>query len=122
MAASRLRAVNGCLLVILGSSSLPCGRYVDAGRTEASGTRLADRSPALFLEPRALSWADMSRRMRLGGRAEDALTPFVEAECGGGCFALDGGFFAERAGDGEALNDTTPLVCIPGGIGRLNLG
>lgn len=79
----------------------------------------AERRPALFLECLPASCDAVSRRARLMGRTVDAVIARSLAECGG-CFALEGGFFADIDGEGEDFEeDMTPLVWIPGGMGRL---
>ena len=47
------------------------------------------------------------------------VAPFVAADAGSWPLALDGGFFAERDGDGDDREAMTPLVWMPGGTGRL---
>jgi hypothetical protein len=81
---------------------------------------LAERSPALFLEPRPASpCPGVSRRIRVGGRI--MLFPLGRAEVEGWPLALDGGRFAERDGDGDDLDELTPFVWMPGGTGRFAL-
>lgn len=81
----------------------------------------AERMPALFLEflPSA-AWEDASRRARLTGRTVEAVMVRSLAEFGV-CFALGGGFLADKEGDGDEADDAMPLVWIPGGTGRLAL-
>jgi hypothetical protein len=87
-----------------------------------SAARDAERSPALFLEFRPAIWTEGSLRVRFTGRAEGGFVPFGVADVGGGCFALGGGFFADMDGEGDDLDELTPFVWIPGGIGRLIFG
>lgn len=51
------------------------------------------------------------------GRLGAAFAPLAFAEFGV-CLAADGGRFEERDGDGDDLEELTPLVWMPGGTGR----
>lgn len=57
---------------------------------------------------------------RLAGRGG---TPFAPLDVGGfdGWRTVDGAGLVDIDGDGEDLEDLTPFVCMPGGIGRLIL-
>lgn len=80
---------------------------------------LADRRPAL-LWPLPNVSADISLRTRLGGRPDAGAVPFA---AGGidGWRTTEGARLAEMDGDGEERDGATPLVWIPGGMGRLIL-
>ncbi len=79
---------------------------------------LVDLRPALFLDTRPAICTDASRLGRFGGRTVVAPPPLAVTNVVG-CFALDGGRFAEREGDGDDLEELTPLVWMPAGTGRL---
>ena len=81
---------------------------------------LADLSPALLRDPRPAICAGMSRLLRLGGRTAVTVAPFVLTVIGG-CLAVDGGFLADRDGEGDDVEELTPFVWMPGGTGRLAL-
>jgi len=87
--------------------------------TATSGRMLADRSPALFLDPRPATCTEGSRRGRFGWRTATLPAEFAAVAEVGGCFALDGGRFADSEGDGDDLEELTPLVWMPGGTGLL---
>ena len=81
----------------------------------------AERMPAPFLGFLfSAAWDDASRRARLTGRTVEAVMVRSLAELGV-CFALGGGFLADKEGDGDDVDAAMPLVWIPAGTGRFAL-
>lgn len=81
---------------------------------------LADRRPAL-LWPLPNTCPEGSRRDRLGGRGAVGVGPFAVGGLDGWRTA-DGARLADIEGEGDERDDAaTPLVCMPGGTGRLIL-
>ena len=101
-----------------GMGSAPYGRCSTDGTTADSTARFARRRPALFLDPRPAVWPDTSLLGTLEGRLGAAFAPLAVAEFGV-CLEAEGGFLEARDGDGDDLDELTPLVWMPGGTGRL---
>jgi len=81
---------------------------------------LADLRPAL-LWPLPSACPEPSLRCRLGGRADAGVAPFAVGGLEGWRLADGGARFADMEGDGDERDAVTPLVWIPGGIGRFIL-
>ena len=86
------------------------------GEIAKSAAILADLRPALLC-PLPSAWDGPSLLARFAGLFD---TPFA---VGGldGCRTPFGGRFVDIDGDGDDFEDTTPLVWMPGGAGRLIL-
>ena len=81
---------------------------------------LADLRPAL-LWPLPNTCPETSLRCRLGGRADAGAVPFAVGGFEGWRVAEGGARLADMEGDGDERDVVTPLVWMPGGMGRLIL-
>jgi hypothetical protein len=81
---------------------------------------LADLRPAL-LWPLPNTCPEVSLRCRLGWRADAGAVPFAVGGFEGWRAAEEGARLADMEGDGDEREAVTPLVWMPGGMGRLIL-
>jgi hypothetical protein len=78
---------------------------------------LADLKPALRWGL-PIAFPGPSLRCRFGGRADAGVVPFAVGGLEGWRPAEEGARFADTEGEGDEREGATPLVWMPGGIGR----